>query len=220
MFSDPAAAAWVAAGRPGVDAPPQQPGRCGRCGTEGPTVTSSRIISESFTGFDAWPYGSRRLCTPCAWAYTQRVTNTPALLITSDTVTAYPAGSHLAPILTAGPLPHNTAAVLVVARPPRQHVLPAAQWGHLAVDRLVLRWDLQAATRLTALSWLRATTAVSWKQLGRDAPPSALVISSPREHRSRILADWALLDPWRRIRPLWAAAELLTQPTTSPTPKP
>ena len=51
MISDPAAAAWVAAGRPAVDAPPPVDGRCGRCGEDGPTVTSARIISEKFTGF-------------------------------------------------------------------------------------------------------------------------------------------------------------------------
>ena len=81
MLSDPAAAAWAAAGHPSVDAPPPVRGRCGRCGAEGPTVTSSRIVSESFTGFDTWPFGTRRLCVPCAWAYSRPPRAVPATLL-------------------------------------------------------------------------------------------------------------------------------------------
>src|SRR6185295_10995345 len=98
----PAAAAWVAAGRPAVDAPPPVDGRCGRCGEDGPTLTSARIISEKFTGFDAWPFGSRRLCVPCAWAYSRQPTSQPSLLITDTTVTEYSSGAALADMLTVG----------------------------------------------------------------------------------------------------------------------
>jgi hypothetical protein len=58
-------------------------------------VTSARIISEKFTGFDAWPFGSRRLCVPCAWAYSRQPTSQPALLITATTSTAYKAQTAL-----------------------------------------------------------------------------------------------------------------------------
>ncbi|MDY6870912.1 MAG: hypothetical protein SV966_10435, partial [Actinomycetota bacterium] len=114
MLTDPAAAAWVAAGRPAVDAPAPVAGRCGRCGEDGPTVTSSRIISEKFTGFDAWPFGSRRLCVPCAWAYSRQPTTQPPLLITPTAVEEYSTGAELTDLLAGGPLSSSRGGV----RPP------------------------------------------------------------------------------------------------------
>jgi hypothetical protein len=208
MLTDPAAVAWVAAGRPTVDAPPPVGGRCGRCGTDGPTVTSSRIISEKFTGFDAWPYGSRRLCVACAWTYSRQPTTQPALLITATTVTEYPDGADLVHTLTAGALPISRAAVLPTAR--RRHILPTAEWGHLATDGLVVRWDAAAAARLADLGWLRSEVGATWPQLSRDAPPSRLLTVQPPDRWVQILAAWSQLQPWRSVPPLWAAARILT----------
>ena len=214
MLSDPAAAAWVAAGRPAVDAPAPVDGRCGRCGQDGPTVTSSRIISEKFTGFDAWPFGSRRLCVPCAWAYTRQPTTQPALLITTTTVTEYSAVAALAEVLTAGPLSHTQAVVLPTAR--RRHILPAAEWGHLATDGLVMAWDQTAATRLANLAWLRSTVGATWPQLHRPAPPSRLLSAQPADTWTRLLTAWEALHAWRAVPPMWAAARVLTNPPARP----
>ncbi len=214
MLSDPAAAAWVAAGRPAVDAPAPVDGRCGRCGQDGPTVTSSRIISEKFTGFDAWPFGSRRLCVPCAWAYTRQPTTQPALLITTTAVTEYSAVAALAEVLTAGPLSNSEAVVLPIAR--RRHILPAAEWGHLATDGLVVTWDHTASTRLADLAWLRTTVGATWPQLHRPAPPSRLLSAQPADHWPRILAAWEALHAWRAVPPMWAAARVLTNPPARP----
>lgn len=215
MLSDPAAAAWVAAGEPDVDAPPPVAGRCGRCGADGPTVTSSRIVSEKFTGFDAWPFGSRRLCVPCAWAYSsQSLTSAPALLITTTAVTEYPNRAHLAAALTAGALTTTQAAVLPTAS--RRHILPTAEWRHLAIDGLVIAWDSTAASRLTDLAWLRTLASTTlprpWAALSRATPPTRLLSTQPSEHWPRILAAWAALQPWRNIPPLWDAARILTNP--------
>lgn len=207
MFTDPAAAAWNAAGRPHVDAPPPTPGICGRCGTDGPTVTSSRIISPQFAGFDAWPYGSRRLCVPCAWAYSHPPTTTPAMLITTTTITPYSDAAALGALLSARPLQVDTAVVLPVAR--RRHILPTAQWGHLATDTLVLRWDGAAATCLSELRWLR-TSGATWPQLSQQAPPPKFLASQPPELWNRILSAWAVPQPWRRLPPLWSAARILS----------
>jgi hypothetical protein len=210
MLSDPAAAAWVAAGRPAVDAPPPVEGRCGRCGADGPTVTSSRIISEKFTGYDRWPYGFRRLCVACAWAYSRQPTTQPAMLITTTTtttVTEYLNNADLAAALGAA-LPHTHAVVLPVAR--RRHILPTADWGHLATDGLVIRWDTTAAGRLTDLGWLRNTVGASWPQLGRAAPPAQLLSNQPRSRWPKILAIWPQLQQWRTLPALWAAAQTLT----------
>ncbi|HEV7360433.1 MAG TPA: hypothetical protein VGN92_04990 [Mycobacterium sp.] len=210
MLSDPAAAAWVAAGRPNVDAPAPVDGRCGRCGDDGPTVTSARIISEKFTGFDAWPFGSRRLCVPCAWAYSRQPTAQPSMLITATTVTEYVAGAALGEVLAAGPLSTTQAVVLPTAR--RRHILPTAEWGHLATDGLVVPWDSAASTRLTDLTWLRTTVSATWPQLSRRAPPSRLLGEQPADRWPRILAAWSALQPWRTVPPLWACARVLTNP--------
>lgn len=213
MLSDPAAAAWVAAGRPAVNAPAPVDGRCGRCGQDGPTVTSARIISEKFTGYDAWPFGSRRLCVPCAWAYSGQPTTQPSLLITNTAVTEYSAGADLADILTVGPLSTTQAVVLPTAR--RRHILPTAEWGHLATDGLVTLWDTTAATRLTDLVWLRATLGATWPQLSRGAPPTRLLKTLPGDQWSRALHAWEALQSWQAIPPLWAAARVLTNPRTA-----
>jgi hypothetical protein len=210
MFTDPAAAAWHTAGRPAVDAPTPIPGRCGRCGTTTDTVTSSRIISEKFTGFDAWPYGSRRLCVPCAWAYTCTPTTQQPMLITTTTTTTFTAGGELAPHLSAGALAPTAAAILPTVK--RRHLLPTARWGHMATDGLVIIWDHHAAHRLTDLMWLRADLGATWPQLQHPAPRADLVRNQPPHLWERILAAWSGVQPWRAIPPLWAAARILTNP--------
>lgn len=208
MLTDPAAAAWVAAGRPDVDAPPPVHGRCGRCGEDGPTVTSSRIVSELFTGFDAWPFGSRRLCVSCAWAYSRRPTSQPPMLITTTTVTEFDDAAGLAEVLTAGELSSTYAVAVPTAR--RRHILPTTQWGHLATDGLVVRWDAAASTRLTELIWLRTTVHATWPQLSRSAPPPRLLTAQPADRWPRILSAWSRLQPWRAVPPVWAVARVLT----------
>ncbi len=210
MLSDPAATAWIFAGSPAVDAPEPVEGLCGRCGQNGPTVTSARIISEKFTGFDAWPFGSRRLCVPCAWAYSRQPTTQPCLLITDTAVTEYSMGSDLGAVLTLGPLSTTQAVVLPTAR--RRHILPTAEWGHVATDGLVTPWGTQAATRLTDLIWLRSELGATWPQVCRGAPPPALLKKLPGERWAGLLQAWEGLRPWRAIPPLWAAARVLTNP--------
>lgn len=230
MLSDPAATAWVLAGRPDVDAGTPIPGRCGRCGTDGPTVPSSRIISELFTGFDTWPFGSRRLCGPCAWAYSRAPRAVPAMLIETDAVTEYRDLGALAAVLAAGPLPATRATVVPTLR--RRHILSTAQWGQLATEGIVIAWNAPAASRLADLMMLRpnvtawvqsrsstplppprlvsATTAV----LRRPAPPAMLLASQPRSGWPQFLTAWTALQPWRTVTPLWRAAHVLSQADT------
>ncbi len=225
MLSDPAAAAWVAAGRPAVDAPPPVAGRCGRCGEDGPTVTSSRIISESFTGFEDWPFGSRRLCVPCAWAYSRPPRAIPAMVITTTTVTEHRRGVGLATLLTAGALPNDHAVILPTTS--RRHLLAAAEWGHLTTDGLTTTWDSAAASRLTDLAtlrplvatWVRSIATPEWtgrqialhidRTLLRDMPPYPLLATQSRDSWPRFLAAWTALQPWRTLAPLWLAARFL-----------
>ncbi|MBS4730639.1 hypothetical protein MSM1_20740 [Mycobacterium sp. SM1] len=207
MLSDPAGAAWVAAGRPSVDEPSPVDGCCGRCGENGPTVSSSRIISEKFTGFDAWPFGSRRLCLACAWAYSRQPTTQPALLITTTATTEYTDGAALADLLSAGELPNTHAVVLPTAR--RRHIVATAQWGHLATDGLVVRWDARAASKLADLAWLQSAVGATWPQLSRPAPPPQLLTAQPGYNWARIISAWSQLKSWRAVPALWAAARIL-----------
>lgn len=231
MLSDPAAAAWVAAGRPDVEAPAPVPGRCGRCGTDGPTVLSSRIISEKFTGFDTWAFGSRKLCVPCAWSYSRPPTRQPAMLITTTHVTEYyDDGSALCHVLTAGSLTRAQAAVVPTGGARRgRHILPTAEWGHLATDNFVMPWDAAAVQRLNDAAWLwsllralQQTTTPAlrpWKRLCDPAPPPALLTSRPRQQWEPILAAWSHLEPWRSTPPVWAAIRaLITKLPAAPAP--
>lgn len=206
MLSDPAAAAWSIAGQPSLDATAAT-GQCGRCGSEAPCISSTQVVSERFSGIDTWPYGFRRLCVPCAWAYSRVPTTAPLLLITTSTVTEYPTGPALAEVLAAGPLPGTAAAVMPTTR--RRHLLPAAQWGHLTVDGISVRWDHPAAHRLTDLLWLRRDLDIRWKDLSQPAPPYAALAGQPAQLWDRIVTGWNQLQPWRTVQPLWTAARLM-----------
>jgi hypothetical protein len=215
MLSDPAAAAWASAGRPAVDAPTAIDGRCGRCGTDEPTVPSSRVIGEKFTAFDGWPYGLDRLCHACAWAYTRAPNTQPCLHITTTTLTEYVDTTELLGLLTAGPLPDSHAVVVPATR--RQHILPTAQWAHLATDGFVTPWNTTAAQRLTDVAWLRAIidaakpgNATTWPRLSMPAPPSWLMRSQPADQWPLILNSWQQLQPWRSLPQLWTVARRLT----------
>ena len=177
MLSDPAATAWVVAGRPAVDAPTPVPGRCGRCGEDVPTVASRHVISEKFTNFDDWPFGSRRLCVPCAWAYSRSPAAVPAMMITAATVTEHPKGIGLAAVLAAGPLAHTHAVVLPTSH--RRHILATAQWGHVATDGLVTAWDAAAAARLADLAMLRPVVSTIWASVSSSGTASALASRRP-----------------------------------------
>lgn len=209
-------------------------GRCGRCGEDGPTVTVTRILREKFTGFDAWPFGTRRLCTPCAWAYSRPPTTVPAMMISTSTVTEHPKGIGLAAVLASGALPTTHAVVLPTSR--RRHILATAEWGHLATDGLVTSWDSAAASRLTDLAMLRPTVT-TWvrtqaskttngrqialdidRVLLREMPPYPLLATQPRDGWQRFLAAWTALRPWRSIPPLWAAVKVLTTPAGAVAP--
>lgn len=219
MLSDPAATAWICAGRPDIEPTLAFDAPCGRCADTGPTVPSSRIISERFTAFDAWPYGSRRLCPPCAWAYTRAPREQLAMLITTGGVDEY---SHPSDLQAALSTPHglgtSESAVAPVIK--RRHLLPTAQWGQLATDGLVVRWDATAAARLRDLSWLRTSVGASWPQLGRTAPPHRLLTAQPAELWDRVITAWEHLSPWRTIPPLWSAAQAITRPAAaSPDPR-
>ncbi|WP_415677731.1 hypothetical protein [Tsukamurella hominis] len=210
MRDDPAAAAWRAAGRPAlpgvplrVDAEP-----CARCGDAGETARSAVIVSEQFTGFDQWPYGMRRLCTPCAWAHTAAAPTARTVGMITPTETRWlSTNAALAGELTAGPLPATAAAVLSVSR--QQYVLPHAEWGRLTCDRLSIDWTADQARRLEGAAWLREL-GFSWAALGRRQPPHPGLRQHPPALWMEIGRVWHDLAPWRPLPSLWGAARLLT----------
>jgi hypothetical protein len=188
------------------------PGRCGRCGDVGTTTASSRIISNRFTDFDTWPYGSRRLCSACAWAYSRRPTAQPAMLITINGVTEYSTNAPIGELLATDALADTAAVVLPTSR--RRHILPTAQWAHLATDGLVVRWDDSAARRLRSIRMLRLNLNVTWPQLSNPAPPAKALKAQPPQSWPTVLAAWSDVQPWRHIPALWACARLLSSPAS------
>ena len=94
-------------------------------------------------------------------------------------------------------------------------LLPTAEWGRLATDGLVVRWDAGVASRLADHAWLRTMVAATWPQLSRSAPPPRLLTAQPADRWPRILAAWSQLQPWRSVPPLWAAARA-SQPRQRP----
>jgi hypothetical protein len=218
---DPAAAAWVLAGCPAIDAPAAIAGRCGRCGSEGRTVPSSRVVSEKFAAFDGWLYGLDRLCLGCAWAYGRAPNTQPALHITTTSVTEHVDSAELLGLLCAGPLADTVAVVVPATR--RQHILPNAQWAHVATDGFVAAWDAGAAQRLTDVAWLRGMLAASgpgasgsWTRLSASVPPPWLLTGQPSGQWPRILDAWEQLTLWRSLPQLWAVARRLTNAPAAP----
>lgn len=215
-LGDPAAAAWLAAGRPVVDVAAETKGRCGRCGSTALTVPSSQIVSEKFASFDGWPYGLDRLCLACAWAYHRAPNAQPALHITASTLTEHTDSTELRDVLCAGALPAGHAVIVPATR--RQHILPSAQWGHLATDGFQVRWDAAAAQRLTELAWIRGLLAVTkpgagtWTPLGAPTPPTWLLRAQPAQQWPRLLECWQQLQQLRSLPLIWAAARRLTNP--------
>ncbi|MFV8161102.1 hypothetical protein ACNQVK_03020 [Mycobacterium sp. 134] len=130
------------------------------------------------------------------------------MLITPTTVEEYSKGTDLLAVLLAGPLTTSAAVVFPTSR--RRHILPAAKWGCLAVDGLVLRWDTRAAERLRDVAWLRGEIGATWPQLGQPAPPARLLTSRPSDRWAPIMRAWEQLADWRSVPPLWDAARILT----------
>lgn len=210
VLDDPAAAAWAHAGQPGVPAPVQWAAEpCARCGIRGEgTVSSRRIISEQFTGYDSWPFGLRRLCVPCAWAYNVLAPRDRVVwTITPTRTVAHDRATELLPLLSAGRLPGNTAVVLSVQR--NHFVLPHAAWGRLTVDRLTVDWTAHHAYLLGRVAWLRAL-GFSWVQLGEQLPPAGGLRRHPPARWVEIGDAWQQLRPWRGLPAMWAAARTVT----------
>ena len=207
MFDDPAATAWRSAGCPAPTAVARQNAEpCGRCGDRGPTVRSAEIISESFTGFDQWAFGVRRLCTPCAWSYSAFSPTTRHLLtITSGSTIRHRSGQALGKRLIAGPLPADTAVVVSVSA--QHYVLPHAQWGGLVCDRICIDWTSSQAHLLKQLAWLR-TLGFDWSQLKRSQPTLPVLRKHPVNLWPSIGDAWKEVRAWHSVPALWAAARL------------
>lgn len=207
---DPAHAAWAASGSP-EDHAGARTGRCARCLQEGSNhVSVTAVAGENFTGFSDWlgsPAGG--LCASCAWVYRTPALRNTAHLITADPPSLKPLNpADLYACLLAG-APTTEEAITVPLRPGRKHVLPAAQWGLVAVDDVVIQWTSIDGHRLQLLAELRERGATS-VQLRESTPPWSLIKNSTPPHRSVLLATWAALEPWRNRGPWMDLALLAT----------
>ena len=201
MTSDPVRAAWAAAGHP---APPpggrRSAGRCARCSTVDELETTSRVVSDRFTGWDSWadPSGTG-LCPACAWAYRE-----PQLRKSSSVVRRDPPGIEFVDLTglrkaLAAPVPAGVAVVATL-NVGRKHVLPSAEFGRVCVDGVVISWSDEDVKRLAIMEELRRA-GVSYLALAEPAPPWKVIAALPAAGRARLLELWDRLDPWRQARP-------------------
>lgn len=185
---------------------------CARCGDRGETVRSAEIISENFTGFDAWPYGLRRLCVPCAWAYSSAPPTARTILtITRDRTTQHRSPAAIGKRLRDGPLAGDAAIVLSVER--NFHVLPHSQWGRVTFDRFTTDWDENAAHLLRRVRWLRSV-GCGPKQLLSPQPPQPFLRSLPVGSWLEVDQAWQELKSWRATPVFLFAAWNLTAPAS------
>lgn len=182
-------AAWVAAGQPtpkaGVD------GQCARCSAVGPVHRGG--VKDNAAGFDGWAHPGRdRLCAACHWGRRTPELRAANWLVTSSPELRRVQRSDL-PTLLAQPVPPDQA-VAVVLRARRKHVLPAARWGHVAIDDLPARWRQREADLFATVGRLR--------ELGASRTEMLLPAASWRLVQRTPPADWPWLQQaWENLRP-------------------
>lgn len=150
------------------------------------------------------------------------------MVITTTAVTECPKPASLFSVLSDGALPITHAVIVPSSH--RKHILATAEWGHLATDGLVTRWDCAAACRLVDLAFVRSAASTWVRELAKThpmnghqivsrvedtvvlpVPPYPLLTAQPRESWPRLMAAWTALQPWRSIPPLWAALRSITR---------
>ena len=199
-------AAWSASGRPRVLCPARW-GDCARCGELGvELVATSTVVSRTFTGFDGWAQPSAwGLCMACCWAYRGTGLRTIGLVTRRPrwrTVTRRVAGE----VLTAA-LPHDMA--LIIPLRGRKHPLPSAVWGRVTVDDAQLSWTVRDADRLRVVQRLRSQ-GFGPRMLAAPSPPWPVLRGLPEEAWVSVLAGWESLAVWRRNRPWFDVAMVVT----------
>lgn len=209
-------AAWVGAGSPEVA---QGPGRgsCARCGQDRQLKATRAVVSKNFTGFDRWsdPRGGG-LCSVCAWGYTaEGLREHPHLVLSGGTLRRL-SGAALHTLLGR---PLNCGqAIIVPLRAGRQHLVPEALWGRVTMDHAALTWTGRDVERLAAVQRLLEAGFGS-RMLEEPAPAYGVIRRLERTELEQVLADWAVVEPWRR-RPLWLGvavrAELLRSEAAGP----
>lgn len=207
--SDVVDAAWVAAGRPMLEAAgvlTEADGPCARCARGGPLAPVRQVVSRSFTAASDWvhPTGAG-LCARCTWAYRE-----PALRRCPHHLTRSPARSRplaadqLLEVLAHPLRPDET---ITVPQGGRKHLLPSASWGRIALDDAQIPWGSADAARLQTVAALRAA-GTGEADLRQPTPPWPLLRRHPAGSRADLIATWSTLDPWR-TRTLWLDLALI-----------
>lgn len=218
-LSDPALAAWLAAGGPGAGLDPDHDGECARCRRHDDLIRSHRVVSTQFTGYDTWsrPDG-RGLCQPCTWVYREKRLRARPHLISRDQpglveLTLPQLRTHLSAPLNTG------QALSAPLRAGRRHVLPTAAWGRACVDGTPIPWTWTDVALLEVVERLRGR-GISWRAFSDPTPPWAPLSRLPGGEQAETLADWQELAPWRDpTRALWLRLALLATSSVTSTTK-
>lgn len=195
--------AWRASGSP-TPAGAMRQGVCARCGLDTLVTSTAGVVSDTFTGFDAWAHpGGPTMCAACAFAYTPRLRSSAHQITRDPGVLEALSRTEAGCVLSGGSLSPDVA-VLVPLRAGRKHLLPDARWGCVRVDDATLGWSHQDAARLRSVARLVAA-GFPRGCLAEPAPPHRFLSRIPRQDWAGIFVAWDLISRWRTPASPWLA---------------
>lgn len=216
---DVADVAWTAAGRPRVlpaTTSSQQP--CARCARRQPLVAKQKVVSTTFCGYSDWRCpGGVGLCACCAWIYREASLRTQAHHVLTGPARLRPLTRSQLRYVLRRPLGADEA--LVVPQRGRKHLLPAAQWGMVALDDAQIPWGVHDPVLLGIVVDMRRR-GVGEQAFFCPTPPWALLRGQGHDQRDQLLTRWAQIDTWRRNRRLWLELALIATRTNRQPPPP
>lgn len=208
----PSTRLWVAAGSPVLGLgwePADREAGCAHCcsliAAGGLRVRVDRVISDKFTGWDAYPNvdGTPPLwCPACAWAFREPTLRQQPCVASACGAqprggeTSEPAGvwDEVWVALMDPQWTQQWAVTVPVGR--KKHLVPAARWGCVATDSGVLPWNGQDQRRLGVVAWLRGL-GFTETAIREPSPRFDPLIGLAEASRAEVLAVWGSLDPWR-----------------------
>lgn len=199
---EPQHAAWIAAGSPTPG--PGCKGVCARCGERGQVHRGG--VPGDAAGFDGWHHpGLDELCAPCTWGRASPELRQGSWLIHHPPSLHELGRRELAEHLRTG-LDQRTA-LAVALRPRRKHSMPAARWGHVAVDDVPVPWGPVEVARFELVLMLRAAGFGPRHLMARSPDFTTLSKISP-DRWHQVQDAWLRLRPWREPPTPWMTLAL------------
>lgn len=169
-------------------------GSCARCGTSGAHARVKAVVSDKFTGWDAYTDAEDPLwCVACTWGHTDSALRTRPWVVGGGRAVALDSEA-LAEELTR-PVPENVAVIVPVAR--QKHLLGFAEWGRVTTDDRVLQWKSEEVHCFDRLVSLRSS-GFPEKALFEPVPRFERLARLGPGHMVSVVKAWERLSGWRR----------------------